>query len=116
MIDNIREIAAANAKNTGSQPYYKAQFRVWTRFDPTNTELIEIARAVDDGAALLSAIEITRVASGVAEIDDPDVREQFETVAAAERILGKVSELPEALRDRLQHALAAQHGPEQLAG
>jgi hypothetical protein len=48
-------------------------------------------------------------------VDDPDVREQFETLAAAECLLRRVEELPEALRDKLRNALARNETRERVA-
>jgi hypothetical protein len=107
MPQNPHDIALASAKAaTASDTYFKLQVRAWTRFDPSKAELIDIARAVEAGMAFVSAIEVARVATGINEVDDPDVREQFETLAAAERILRRVEELPGAVREKLRIALA----------
>jgi len=106
MPQNPQDIALASAKATASDTYFKLQVRAWTRFDPSKAELIDIARAVEAGTAIVSAIEVARVAAGINEVDDPDVREQFETLAAAERILRRVEELPGAVREKLRIALA----------
>lgn len=105
MPQNPQDIALASAKATASDTYFKLQVRAWTRFDPSKAELIDIARAVEAGTAFVSAIEVARVAVGINDVDDPDVREQFETLAAAERILLRVEELPGAVRDKLRIAL-----------
>lgn len=115
MPENPRDIALAPAKATASETYFKLQVKVWTRFDPTKADLIDIARAVEAGTALVSAIEVSRVAAGINEVDDPDVREQFETLAAAERILRRVQELPDAVRDKLRAALANHDVGERIA-
>jgi hypothetical protein len=113
MPDSVYDIAVAAAKNTTpekpgpSDTYYKVQVRAWTKFDPTNAELIDIASAVEQGTAFLTAIEVARVAVGTHEIDDPDVREQFENVAAAERVVRHLEDLPDAVRDKLRSALAS---------
>jgi hypothetical protein len=114
-MDNIQDIAAAPSKATSPDTYFKVQIRFWTKFDPRNAELIELARAVEEGTALVSAMEVTRVASEVNEIDDPDVREQFENVAAAERILHNVEHLSSAVREKLRAALTNAAGSERLA-
>jgi hypothetical protein len=106
MPQNPQDIALASAKATSSDTYFKLQVRVWTRFDPSKAELIDIVRAVEAGTAFVSAIEVAQVAAGINDVDDPDVREQFETLAAAERILRRVEELPGAVRDKLRIALA----------
>src|SRR3981081_2856723 len=94
------DIALAPAKATSPDTYFKLQVRAWTRFDPSQADLIEIARAVEAGTGFVSAIQVERVAAGINDVDDPDVREQFETLAAAERILQKFEELPGPIRDK----------------
>jgi hypothetical protein len=109
MPEKLQDIAPAPLRTTSPDKFFKLQIRAWTRFDPTQADLIDIARAVEAGTAFISAIEVARVAAGINEVDDPDVREQFETLAAAERILRRVEELPGAVRDKLRIALA-NHG------
>lgn len=115
MPQNIPDIALAPAKETSPETYYKLQVRAWTRFDPGKAELIDIARAVEAGSAFVTAIEVTHVAAGINDVDDPDVREQFENLAAAERILKKFEELPGAVRDRLRVALTNNETRERAA-
>ena len=115
MPENLQEIASAPTKATSPDTFFKLQIRAWTRFDPRKAELIDIARAVEAGTAFVSAIEVSRVAVGINDVDDPDVREQFETVAAAERILRRVEELPEPVRDKLRMALANHEPGERVA-
>jgi hypothetical protein len=113
MTENVHDIALAPART--SETYFKLQLKAWTRFDPTKADLFDIARAVEAGTAFVSAIEIARVASGINEVDDPDVREQFETLAAAERILRRAEELPDAIRDKLRIALTKNETGERVA-
>lgn len=93
-----------------SQPrrYYKVQMRAWTSFDPSRMELSEIAEEIDRGSGFLTASEILKVADDVSAIDDAEVRQSFENIMAAERILANVAELPKALRDRLYTALSTE--------
>jgi hypothetical protein len=115
MPENLQEIAFPPAKATSPDTFFKLQVMAWTRFDPSKAELIDIARAVDEGTAFVSAIEVSRVAVGINDVDDPDVREQFETLAAAERILRRLEELPGAVRDKLRRALANNETEERVA-
>jgi hypothetical protein len=115
MPENLQDIALAPAKTTSPNTFFKLQVRAWTRFDPSKADLIDIARAVEAGTAFVSAIEVSRVAAGINDVDDPDVREQFETLAAAELIMGRVDELPEAVRDKLRMALSANETRERAA-
>ena len=105
MPENIQHIPLTPDKATSPDSYFKLQVKAWTRFDPRRADLIDIARAVEEGTAFVSAIEVSRVAAGINDVDDPDVREQFETLAAAERLLHRVEALPLALRDKLRNAL-----------
>jgi hypothetical protein len=115
MPENLKEMSPAPAKAASPETFFKLQVKAWTRFDPSKAELIDIARAVDAGTAFVSAIEVARVAAGINEVDDPDVREQFETLAAAERILRRVEELPQSVRDKLRIALANNQSGERVA-
>ena len=116
MPDKIQNIAAAAVQSAPeTDRYYKIQIKAWAKFDPTNAELMEIAQAVERGAALLTSIEVTRVANDVKDIDDLDVREQFEIVAAAERLVHKVEDLPKSLRDKLRDVLASQEQQDRIA-
>jgi hypothetical protein len=115
MPENLTDIAVAPAKPSSPETYFKLQIRAWTRFDPAKAELIDIARAVEAGSAFVTAIEVSRVAAGVNEVDDPDVREQFETLAAAERILRRIEELPGPVRDKLRTALTNNEVRERIA-
>ena len=115
MPENIQHIPLTPVEATPPDTYFKLQVKAWTRFDPSKADLLDIARAVEEGTAFVSAIEVSRVAAGINEVDDPDVREQFETLAAAERLLRRVEELPEALRDKLRNALARNETRERVA-
>ena len=115
MPQNLQDIALAPAKATPPEAYFKLQVRAWTRFDPSKADLIDIARAVEAGTAFVSAIEIARVVADIKDVDDPDVREQFETLAAAERILGRLDQLPGTVRDKLRVALANNETGERVA-
>jgi hypothetical protein len=93
------------APNATSEVFYKVQITAWTKLNPIDAELIEIAKAADAGDAVVTSIEVARTASAVAEIDDPDVREQFHNMAAAERLIHNAESLPPAIREQLRSAL-----------
>lgn len=88
--------------------YYKVQLRAWTSFDPGQLSLKEIAEAVDSGLGALTALEVVKVAEDLNGVDDAEVREVFENIQAAERILNNVQALPLPLRERLQSALTSE--------
>jgi hypothetical protein len=87
--------------------YYKIQVRAWTNIDPAELTLRQIAELVDSGRGVLTAVEVAKIADGLTAIDDVEVRETFENIRAAERVLQNVKTLPVPLRERLQSALQA---------
>ena len=94
-----------NTRDNVGEMFYKVQITAWTKVDPIDAELIEIAEAADVGEAVVTSIEIARTASAVNEIDDPDVREQFHNMAAAQRLIQHAENLPTAIREQLRNAL-----------
>jgi hypothetical protein len=50
---------------------------------------------------------VVKVADDLDAVDDIEVREAFENIRAAERLLRNVKSLPSPLRERLQTALIA---------
>lgn len=116
MPEHLHEVALAPAKAAARDTYFKLQVKAWTRFDPTQADLSDIARAVEDGTAFVSAVEVARVAAGLNEIDDADVREQFENLAAAERVLRNIEELPTPVREKLRSVLLRPEARERNAG
>jgi hypothetical protein len=103
---HLNEQPTPSAKQVGkADPYYKLQIRVWTPLDPAHLTLAQIAELVDSGAAVLTATEVIKVADGITAIDDSEVRETFETLRAAERIVRNMKALPAAVRDKLRSAL-----------
>lgn len=115
MPENLQEIAQAPARPASNGSYFKLQVRAWTQFDPSKAELIDIARAVEAGTAVVSAIEVARVADRIDDVDDLDVRAHFETLAAAELVLRRSEELPTAVREKLRTALAPADPRERIA-
>jgi hypothetical protein len=76
--------------------------------DPADANLKQLAELVEHGAGVLTAVEVMKVADGVGSIDDPEVRESFENIRAAERVLRNAKALPSPLREKLQSALGAE--------
>jgi hypothetical protein len=117
MVQPIQPMSHLSQPTSQHGRYFNLQVSAWTNFDPSSAELTEIARAIEEGNGFLSVIEVTRVVDNVGEIDDPEIRQRFETVLAAERLLDGVSELPQSLKDKLYAALARDQQDEQrLAG
>jgi hypothetical protein len=89
---------------TQSKKYFKLQLKAWTNFDPAQEELTSIATAIQNGDGFVTVMEVTQV-SELNEITDPEVRERFESLAAAEKILQNLDKLPRAVREQLYSAL-----------
>ena len=96
---------AAGGPSTQGERCYKLEIKVWTSFDPGDLDLTEIAARIEAGAGFLTALDVTKIAHQLSEIDDPEVRERFETIRAAQRLLRKTADLPPVLRQQLFAAL-----------
>jgi hypothetical protein len=90
---------------TAPTAYFKMQIRCWTDFDPMGKKLTEIADAVERGDAFLTAVEILDVKDDVSAISDNVVREGFENIVAARKVLRNIAELPTAILEDLRTAL-----------
>jgi hypothetical protein len=93
---------------THSGKYFKLQIRGWTDFDPMDKTLPEIAEAIQRGDAFLTAIEVLEVKNDPSDISDNLVREGFQNVLAARRILRSIEALPPGLLQELRSALDSQ--------
>ena len=87
--------------------YFKVQIRVWTDFDPMDKKLPEIAEAIERGGGLLTAIEVLQVEDDLAAISDNEIKEGFQNILAARRVLRTIAELPKSLMEELRSALNA---------
>jgi hypothetical protein len=85
--------------------YFKVQMKAWTNFDPMEKTLSEIAQAMEQGNGFLSVIEVLEVADSLASISDEDIRDGFENVVAAKRLVRAVNNLPAKLKEELRSAL-----------
>jgi hypothetical protein len=92
--------------------YFKIQIRAWTDFDPMNKKLCEITEAIERGGGLLTAIDVLDVQHDLAAIGDSEVREAFQNIVAAKRVLRSIDELPKNLVEDLRSALKTQEGGE----
>jgi hypothetical protein len=90
-----------------SRKYFKLQLKAWTNFDPAQEDLTAIADAIRKAEGFITVMEVTEV-SGLKEITDPEVRERFASVEAAEKILQNLDKLPTSVREQLYSALATQ--------
>jgi hypothetical protein len=90
--------------------YFKLQLKAWTNFDPTDKRLSDIAAAIERGAGFVTVMEVTQAAE-LKEIGDGEVRERFESIAAAEKLMRNLDKLPKAVREQLQTALTSGEPP-----
>lgn len=90
------------------EKYFKLQISGWTDFDPMDKELSEITDAIEKGDGFLSAIEVVEVADDLAAIKDTEVREGFQNILAARRILRSLGDLPKKVVEELRSALRVQ--------
>lgn len=101
------QLASSRLQAEKANRYYKLQVRAWTSVDPGEFTLKQLAEFIDAGNGVLTAIEVVKVAEDLSTVDDLEVRETFENIRAAERVLRNVRALPSPLRDRLQTALSS---------
>jgi hypothetical protein len=88
--------------------YFKVEMKAWTNFDPMEKTLAEIAQAMDQGNGFLSLIEVLEIADNLASISDEDIRDGFESVVAAKRLVRSVNNLPPKVKEELRSALEAE--------
>jgi hypothetical protein len=88
-----------------SEKYFSFQIKGWTNFDPINKTLAKVAEGIEQGNGFLTLVELLRVEDEVASIDDEEVREGFENLLAAKRLIQNVNELPAKVKEELRAAL-----------
>jgi hypothetical protein len=88
-----------------SEKYFSFQIKGWTNFDPLNKTLAKVAEGIEQGNGFLTLVELLRVEDKVASIDDEEVRECFENLLAAKRLIQNVNELPAKVKEELRAAL-----------
>jgi len=67
--------------------------------------LAKIAEDIEQGGGFLTLVEVLQVEDDLASIGDEEVRECFQTVLAAKRLIRNVHELPKTLIEELRSAL-----------
>jgi hypothetical protein len=92
------------------QKYYKVQMKAWMTVEPSEMNLTQIAAVVEQGLGILTAIEVVKEFDSLAGVDDVEVRERFEDLQAAERVLRNIEDLPTPVRERLHAAFATGTG------
>jgi hypothetical protein len=87
------------------QHYFKVQMRAWTNFDPINKSLAEIAELIEKGNGFLTMVEVLEVENSLESVPDEEVRNAFENILAAKRLMAAVNNLPAKLKEELRSAL-----------
>jgi len=67
--------------------------------------LAKIAEGIEQGGGFLSLVEVLQVEDDLASIGDEEVRECFQNILAAKRLIRNVHELPKMLIEEIRSAL-----------
>ena len=108
MSETLRVIPV-DPNSKGEAKYFAFQIRGWTDFDPMDKSLATIAEGIQEGGGFLTAVEVLKVASEISKIEDEEVRECFENLRAAKRLIQKANELPARMIEELRAALRVEH-------
>jgi hypothetical protein len=106
-------VVPQSSQTEPKERYFKIQMKAWTNFDPMEKTLAEIAQGMEQGNGFLSVIEVLEVADSLASITDEDIRNGFENILAAKRVVRAVSNLPPKLKEELRSALQKETDVEQ---
>jgi len=79
--------------------------RAWTNFDPINKSLAEIAELIEKGNGFLTMVEVLEVENSLESVPDEEVRNAFENILAAKRLMAAANNLPAKLKEELRSAL-----------
>jgi hypothetical protein len=104
-MSEILKVPPANQNNEPTEKYFSFQIKGWTNFDPMDKTLATVAERIEEGDGFLTLVEVLKVEDRVASIDDGEVRECFENLLAAKRLIQNVSELPTKIKEDLFAAL-----------
>jgi hypothetical protein len=94
-----------NQNNEQGQKYFSFQIKGWTNFDPMDKTVARIAERLEQGEGFLTLVEVLKVENEVASIDDEEVKECFENLLAAKRLIQNANELPAKVKEELFAAL-----------
>src|ERR1700692_143629 len=106
-MSDVAKVPNISTASNGAVKYFKIQVRGWTDFDPLDKKLPEIADAIERGGGFLTAIEVLDTKDDLSAISDKVVREGFQNILAARRVLQSIGELPNSLVEDLRAALNA---------
>jgi hypothetical protein len=88
-----------------SEKYYNFQIKGWLNFDPVDKTLANVAQRIEVGDGFVSVVDVLKVERNLAAIDDDEVREGFENLRAAKRLIQNARQLPTKLIEELRAAL-----------
>ena len=94
-----------NQTDEHKEKYFSFQIRGWTNFDPMDKTLTRIAERIEQGEGFLTLVEVLKVENEVASIDDEEVKECFENLLAARRLIQNANELHAKVKEELFAAL-----------
>src|SRR5579864_428656 len=115
-MSDVAKVSNVSAASNGAVKYFKIQVRGWTDFDPLDKKLPEIADAIERGGGFLTAIEVLDTKDDLSAISDNVVREGFQNILAARRVLRSIGELPTSLVEDSRSAECACGNGEEAGG
>ena len=95
----------ASKSSEEREKYYSFQIKGWINFDPVGKTLADVAERIEIGDGFVALVDIMKVEDDVAAIDDEEVREGFENLRAAKRLIQNARQLPTKLIEELRAAL-----------
>lgn len=99
------KVLPADQSSKQTAKYFSFQIKGWTIFDPMDKTLGKISERIENGDGFLTLVETLKVETDIAAIDDEDVRECFENMHAAKRLIQNANELPAKVKEELRAAL-----------
>jgi hypothetical protein len=96
---------ARTSQSSEIEKYFSFHIKGWTNFDPMGKTLPELAERIERGDGFLTQVEVLKVEENVSLIDHQEVKEWFENLLAAKRLIQNVNQLPAKVRDDLRAVL-----------
>ena len=107
-MSEMLKVLPAEQSSKQTAKYFSFQIKGWAIFDPMDKALSKISERIEAGDGFLTLVETLKVETDIAAIDDEDVRECFENLHAAKRLIQNVHELPAKVREELRTALRSE--------
>ena len=87
------------------EKYFSFHIKGWATFDVTDKTLAEIVGGIEENRGFLTLVEVLKIEDELASMEDEEARECFANIFAAKRLIQRVHELPENLKEGLRGAL-----------